>query len=148
MQKCLDRLTKDLRKLGVRVFFDVDNLQGNLRDSMRRNITQSNCFIVVCTPRWKQRIEAGLTPYLRDCIQHNRAKEVEDGLNSLATNQPVQKFNPTNNASFEFAHIWTQVKRHPTSNNLILLQFSGTFDEAVITEMQGYMVNDVTKHHR
>jgi hypothetical protein len=51
MQQWIGRLTNDLRKIGMQVFFDLDNMQGNLKATMMNNISQSDHFIIICTPR-------------------------------------------------------------------------------------------------
>jgi len=146
MQQWLERLSKDLQKIGCKVFFDLDNMQGNLRETMKNNIGQSNCFIVICTPQWKQRLELGLTPSIKNCMDNNGVDELEAGLQTLTTNQPDKNFNPINNASFEFVHIWSKVRKQPTSNNLILLHFSGSSGDSILPVLKGDLIRKVTEH--
>jgi len=145
MQEWIGRLSKDLKKLGCKVFFDLSDMSGNLRKTMLNNISQSNCFIIICTPQWKKRIEAGLTPSLQDYIENNRLAELETALQTLSTNQPDKNFQPSNNTTFEFIHIWAKVKRAMSSNTLIPIIFSGTSSEASLAVMRGDLIPKVTE---
>jgi len=146
LQQWLGRFASSLEKLGSKLFFDLYDMGGELTETMRRNINQSNCFIVICTPHWKQRILTGLTPSLEDCIENNRFVELETKLKSLGTDQQDSNFVPANNAAFEFLNIWAKVKKQPNSNTLIFLHFRGTFEEAVLPQAKQYLIRTVTQH--
>jgi len=146
LQEWNRRLSKDLQKVGCKVFFDLENMQGNLKDAMRDNISQSNCFIVMCTPQWKERIEAGLTPTIKECIEKNLMEGLNSGLETLKTSEPNNNFVMSNNATFEFVHIWAKMRSQPHANTLILLHFSGTFDAAILPMVRGELIRKVTNH--
>jgi ankyrin repeat protein len=78
LQQWLARLEKDLEKLGITVFLDIKKMQGNLRDTMAKNIQDSDYFLLIGTPRFKQRI----------------AFDDQD--------------QPTTNVAYEFSHIWAK----------------------------------------
>lgn len=149
LQKWLNTLTKNLQKIGASVFFDLDNLSGNLRDSMRNNIEKSNFFILVTTPRWKQRILQGLTPTLKDCIENGRVDDLREGLRKLRENLPgKEEFDPqTNNATYEFIHIWSKIKSERISESLFIVQYSGAWDEAILPIMKGELIRSVVGIH-
>jgi len=146
MQRWLRRLSNDLLKLKCKVCFNLDDMQGNLRNTIRSNIEQSNCFIIICTPQWKQRIEEGLTPLLKDCLENDRVAQLEMGLKTGTTNQRDRNFDPCNNTSFEFLHIWAKVRMQPSSNSLFLLHFSGSLEEAILPVLKKELIRTVTKH--
>jgi hypothetical protein len=137
LQKWITRLSKDLQTVGSKVFFDLDDMHGNVKDSLKQHIDQSNYFISVCTPRWKERLETGLTDSIRQCIQSNDIAALESGLLSAYTsNQPDHEFMPLNNLSFEFIHFWTKVKKDPSSNHLIFLHYDGHRRDIILPMIQ------------
>jgi myosin heavy subunit len=128
MQQWIERLTNDLRKLGMHVFFDLQNMRGNLKATMMNHISQSDCFIIICTPRWKESIEMGLTATLKSCIENNELEELERGLQQLETSQSVSsEFNPKNNVTFEFVHIW----KKSSSCTIIPICLMGRIEDTV-----------------
>jgi hypothetical protein len=146
MQQWLGRLTRDLRMLGMNVFFDLDNIHGSLRAAMRYNIAQSDYFILIGTPRLRQRIEDGLTPTLKDCIENNCVTDLQIGLQKLKDNAlDKAAYDPKNNVTFEFIHIWIKVQANP--NALIPLHYSGSFAEAIPLAVRGDLARDAKGVH-
>jgi hypothetical protein len=93
-------------------------------------------FFVICTPRLRQRIEAGLTPALKDCLSNTRLMELQQGLEKVRSNAPDKTiYEPLTNIAFEFAHIWAKTKASPQCS-LALLLYSGTMDEALLPFMK------------
>jgi len=146
MQFWLGKLSKDLRKVGSRVFFYLDDMARNLRNTMRHNIDNSNCFFILCTPQWNKKIASGLTSTLKEHLENNQAAEMDAGLHTLTTDKPNKDFDPTNHVAYEFVHIWTKVRLHPDSNQLILLHFSGALHDAALPMMKEDSNYQVTEH--
>jgi len=149
MQQWLTRLTSDLRNVGAEVFFDLDNMHGSLRETMCYNISHSDYFLILCTPRWKQKIEAGLTPALKDCMENNLMAELEVGLRKVDSNAPDKEaFEPKNNAAFEFVRIWAKAKATPNLHVLILLRYMGEMEDATLPFVRGELIRSATKVHQ
>ncbi len=51
----LKRLSKDLGSLGRKVFLDIENMTGRLEATMRTEIFASDYFLLIGSPRYKQR---------------------------------------------------------------------------------------------
>jgi len=58
LQGWLRRISKDLGAVGVRVFLDIEGMQGKMSNWMQASIEQSDYFLLIGTPRYK--IRAGL----------------------------------------------------------------------------------------
>lgn len=135
-QEWVGRLAKDLRKVGAKVSFVLDDLQGNVRDTVSLNIAQSNSYIVLCTPQWKARIDSGLTDSIKDCMENNEVDELEAGLSSLCSSQPDNKFSPNNITSWEYVNMWMRVKQRANNNHFVPVLFSGTSATATLPSLQ------------
>jgi TIR domain len=142
MQHWIERLATDLRKLGLTVFFDLDNMHGSLRAAMRDNIARSDYFLLICTPRLMKRIDVGMTPTLQACIDSCRFAELQTGLQKLRDNAPDKAdYDPKNNATFEFIHILAKIQQK--TDALIPLHYSGSFNEAIPSIVRGDLVRNV-----
>jgi TPR repeat protein len=55
LQNCLERLARDLKKVNVAVFLDVESMQGDMKKCMKENIKKSDYIVLIGTPRYKER---------------------------------------------------------------------------------------------
>jgi len=53
----LSKFKDHLNILQVIVFLDLDDMELNMKDTMIKNITDSDFIIIICTPRYKQRVQ-------------------------------------------------------------------------------------------
>jgi myosin heavy subunit len=145
MQQWIGRLTNDLRKLGMQVFFDLDNMKNNLKSTMIDNITRSDYFIIICTPRWKERIQDGLTATLMKLIDNEQFEQLEEGLKQLETNPSgSSEFNPKNNAALEFVHIW---KKSETCT-ILPICYMGSIKDATLPCIRAHFIRKVDDVHK
>jgi len=124
-------------------------MQGNMRQTMKENISKSDFFIVIGTPRFKQRVDEGLPKKLKKCIQNGEKEKLVDYLETLETgsgNTNYHEFNPTNNVAFEMAHIWTKVLVKPES--LLPLLFYGDSDSSFPSFFQPFYRHDARARDR
>jgi len=121
--------------MNVEVFFDLDSMQDNLRDTMYTNIMKSDIFILVCTPYWKVRIQEGLTLTLVDLMERNLLAELETGLH---WNPVPEEFDPTNHVAYEMCHIWSKSK----TRKIIPLSLFGELQETTVTFLKRFLVRD------
>jgi len=135
VQGFIERMAKDMRKLNIEVFFDLDCMTGDLRETMRANIMRSNMFILVCSPHWKLRIEEGLTPTLLHLLENDLVDELESGLSQ--TPIPVD-FNPLNNVTFELVHIWMKSKR----SKIIPFCVNGSWRDSTTPFLKRFLIRD------
>jgi DNA repair exonuclease SbcCD ATPase subunit len=143
MQQWIERLTNDLQKLGMQVFFDLQNMCGNLKLTMMKNISESDQFIIICTPRWKERIEEGLTSTLKNCIEKNQLEALDRGLQLAETDQSSE-FNPKNNATFEFVHIW----KRSGSCSIIPVCLTGSIPNATVSCLRSLFIRKIDDIHK
>jgi len=58
-QEWLTKLKEYLEILSVVVFFDLFDMELNLKATMLNNINDSDFVIIICTPRYKERVKMG-----------------------------------------------------------------------------------------
>jgi len=76
-QEWLTKLKEYLEILSVVVFFDLFDMELNLKATMLNNINDSDFVIIICTPRYKERVKMGSSNNARyelDTIMEKKRK--------------------------------------------------------------------------
>lgn len=55
LQSWLRRMTQDLSQVGIQIFLDIKNMQGDMEECMKNNIVSSDYILLIGTPRYKSR---------------------------------------------------------------------------------------------
>jgi len=144
LQSWLALLERDLNKLGLKVFFDVSSMHGNMREKMRRNIEGSDFFFLVGTQRFKQCVEMGLTADVKDIISLNKKGELRAAIEKLkesdTTTPEYKAVDPTTNVAFEFMHIWDKILANPDA--LIPILFTGDYNTSFPPKIFEHLIFD------
>ena len=147
LQGWLALLERDLNKLGLKVFFDVSSMHGNMQERMRRSIAESDFFFLVDTQRFKQRVETGFTVDLKDFIFQNKKAELSAAIEKLkesdTTTPEYKAVDPTTNVAFEFMHIWNKIHANPDA--LIPILFTGDSRSSFPPKIAEHLIFDARK---
>jgi len=57
LQTEIKRLTEDLMQTGAKIYFDLQNMRGDINADMQHNIERSDHVLFILTPRFKARVE-------------------------------------------------------------------------------------------
>jgi len=57
LKEWLNQFKDDLVSVNLKVFFDLDDMTGDFKKTMHDNIDDSDFIFIICTPRYKSRIE-------------------------------------------------------------------------------------------